>query len=261
MPDRQYVKLSVEERVAVVTIDHPPANALDAVTLAELDAVISEVGADANIKAVVITGAGQFAFSTGADINTINRIASPDEARALVLKGQTILNKIEALRKPVIAAINAWCLGGGNELAMACHMRVASDRARFGQPECNLGLVPGFGGTQRLPRLVGKAKALELLLTGDVFPAQEAYRIGLVNKLVPEGDVVKAARDLAKRIVAKSSASTSLTMEAVEQGMQTSLADGLLVEAGVFARVMATEDAKEGITAFLQKRQPKFQDK
>ena len=179
----------------------------------------------------------------------------------MVLKGQGILNKIENMTKPVIAAINAVCLGGGNELAMACHMRIASDRARFGQPEINLGIIPGFGGTQRLPRLVGKAKALELLLSGDMLPAQEAYRIGLVNRVVPEGEVVKAARDLAKRIVSKGQVAARLIIESVEGGLKTSLDKGLLLEAENFARVMGTADAKEGVSAFLQKRQPKFQDR
>jgi enoyl-CoA hydratase/carnithine racemase len=179
----------------------------------------------------------------------------------MVLTGQAILNKIENMGKPVIAAINAVCLGGGNELAMACHMRIASDRARFGQPEINLGIIPGFGGTQRLPRLVGKAKAIEMLLSADMIPAQEAYRIGLVNKVVPEGEVVKAARDLAKRILSKGQFAVRLILESVDKGLATSLDKGLLIEAENFARAMGSADAKEGLNAFLQKRQAKFQDK
>lgn len=261
MADRQFVKLAVDERIAVLTIDHPPANALDVATLTELNGAIDDVAADSNVKAVIITGAGQFAFCAGADINVISSIKGPEDARQMVLTGQGILNKIENMRKPVIAAINAVCLGGGMEMAMACHMRIATDRARFGQTEPNLGLIPGFGGTQRLPRIVGKGKALELLLTGDMIPAQEAYRIGLVNKIVPEGEVVKAARDLAKRIVAKSQVTTRLIMEAVDEGLKTSLEQGLLNEAEKFAQVMGSDDAREGLSAFLQKRQPKFQDK
>jgi len=261
MADRQFIKVAIDDHVAVLTIDHPPANALDVTTLTELSSAIDELQANADVKAVIITGAGQFAFSAGADVNVINTIKGPDDARKMVLTGQDILNRIENMRKPVIAAINAVCLGGGNELAMACHMRIASDRARFGQPEPNLGIMPGFGGTQRLPRLVGKAKALELLLTGDMIPAQEAYRIGLINKVVPEGEVLKAARDLAKRVLAKSQVSVRLIMTAVDEGLQTSLAKGLLIEADSFAAVMASDDAKEGLSAFLQKRQPKFQDK
>ena len=261
MADRQFIKVAVEERIAVLTIDHPPANALDVTTLTELDSAVDELAADSNVKAVIITGAGQFAFCAGADINMLNAAKGADDVRKMVLFGQNILNKIENMKKPVIAAVNAVCLGGGNELVMACHMRIASDRARFGQPEINLGIIPGFGGTQRLPRIVGKPKALELLLSGDMIPAQEAYRIGLVNKVVPEGEVVKAARDLAKRIVAKSQVAVRLVMESVDDGLKTSLEKGLLIEAENFARVMASEDAKEGVSAFLQKRQAKFQDK
>jgi enoyl-CoA hydratase/carnithine racemase len=261
MTDRQFIKIAVEDRIAVLTIDHPPANALDVTTLTELNSALDEVAADEGVKALIITGAGQFAFCAGADINVISSMKGPDDARKMVLTGQAILNKIENMRKPVIAAINAVCLGGGNELVMACHIRIASDRARFGQPEINLGIIPGFGGTQRLPRLVGKAKALEVLLTADMIPAQEALRIGLVNKVVPEGDVVKAARDLAKRILSKSQVAVRLIMDSVDEGLKTSLDKGLLIEAENFARVMASEDSKEGLSAFLQKRQAKFQDK
>jgi enoyl-CoA hydratase/carnithine racemase len=261
MTERQFIKLSVEERVALLTIDHPPANALDTTTLTELDSALDEVAANNDIKVLIITGAGQFAFCAGADISVINAIAGPDEARTLVLRGQAILNKIEKMPKPVIAAINAVCLGGGNELALACHIRIASDRARFGQPEINLGLIPGFGGTQRLPRLIGKPRALELLLSGDMIPAQEAHRIGLINKVVPEGDVVKVARDLARRIAAKGQVAVRLIMDAVNDGCAETLDKGLLLEAESFAQVMGTDDAREGLSAFLQKRQPKFQDK
>jgi enoyl-CoA hydratase/carnithine racemase len=261
MADRQFVKVSIEDHVAVLTIDHPPANALDVQTLTDLDGTLDDLGANPDVKAIVITGAGQFAFCAGADINVINNIKGADDARKMVLTGQSILNKIENGRKPVIAAINAVCLGGGNELAMACHMRIASDRARFGQPEINLGIIPGFGGTQRLPRIVGKAKAMEFLLTGDMIPAQEAYRIGLVNRVVPEGEVVKTARDLAKRIASKGQVAVQLIMDSVDQGLATSLDKGLLIEAASFAKCIGTEDAKEGVSAFLQKRQPRFQDK
>jgi enoyl-CoA hydratase/carnithine racemase len=261
MAERQFIKMTVEDHIAVLTIDHPPANALDVATLTELNDAVDQVAADDSIKAAIITGAGQFAFCAGADINVISTIKGPDDARQMVLTGQAILNKIENMRKPFIAAINAVCLGGGLELAMACHIRVASDRARLGNTEINLGIIPGFGGTQRLPRIIGKGKAMELLLTGDMIPAQEAYRVGLVNRVVPEGEVVKAARDLAKRIVAKSKVAIELIMESVDEGLKTSLEKGLLIEADNFARVMASEDAKEGVSAFLQKRQPRFQDK
>ena len=261
MAERQYVKVAVEDRVAVLTIDHPPANALNSPTMADLNSAIDEVAADPNVKAVIITGAGQFAFVAGADINEIAALKTPEEAKEVVLVGQGILNKIENLRKPVICAINAVCLGGGNELAMACHFRIAADNARFGQPEMNLGIIPGLGGTQRLPRLVGKAKALEFILTGDMITAQEAFRLGLVSKVVPAGEVVKAAKDLAKKILSKGQVAVRLAMESVDEGLKVSLKDGLLIEADKFAEVMKSEDAHEGVGAFLQKRQAKFQDK
>jgi enoyl-CoA hydratase/carnithine racemase len=261
MTELQYVKLAVEDRVAILTIDHPPANALNSPTMADLNSAIDKVAADPNVKAVIITGAGQFAFVAGADINEIAALKTPEQAKEVVLMGQGILNKIEALKKPVICAINAVCLGGGNELAMACHFRIAADNARFGQPEMNLGIIPGFGGTQRLPRIVGKSKALELIITGDMITAQEAYRLGLVNKVVPAGEVVKAAKDLAKKILSKGQVAVRLAMESVDEGLKVSLKDGLLIEADKFAEVMKSEDAHEGVNAFLQKRQAKFQDK
>jgi len=261
MAERQYVKLAVEDRVAILTIDHPPANALNSPTMADLNSAIDEVAADPNVKAVIITGAGQFAFVAGADINEIAALKTPEQAKDVVLVGQGILNKIENLRKPVICAINAVCLGGGNELAMACHFRIAADNARFGQPEMNLGIIPGFGGTQRLPRIVGKSKALEFILTGDMITAQEAFRLGLVNKVVPAGEVVKAAKDLAKKILSKGQVAVRLAMESVDEGLKVSLKDGLFIEADKFAEVMKSDDAHEGVSAFLQKRQAKFQDK
>jgi enoyl-CoA hydratase/carnithine racemase len=261
LTDRQFVKASLEERIAVLTIDHPPANALDRPTMSDFAAAIDEALTADDVKAIIITGAGQFAFVAGADIGEISRLSGPAEAREIVLAAHQLFNKIEAARKPIIAAINAVCLGGGMELAMACHMRVIADRAYMGQPEINLGIIPGFGGTQRLPRMIGKAKALEFLLTGDRITAQEAYRLGLVNKVVPEGEVVKAAKDIAKRILSKGQVAVALIMDSVYEGMKLPLEQGLLIEAENFAKVMATEDAREGVNAFLQKRQPHFQDR
>ena len=261
MAEYQNVKYGVADRIATITIDHPPANAFDTQTVADLDAAFDEAMGDPEVKAIIITGAGQFAFVAGADINEIDAIESPEQARSVLLKGQAVFNKIEASRKPVIAAINAICLGGGNELAMACHIRVASANARFGQPEINLGLIPGWGGTQRLPRYVGKGKALELLLTGDMVNAQEAYRIGLINQVVPAGQVLKAAQGLAKKIISHSSVPISAMLDSVESGLAGSLADGLLGEADRFAALLESEDMHEGVRAFLEKRHPQFKDK
>jgi len=266
MAERQYVKVGIEDRVAVLTIDHPPANAFNARVVEELESAFDEVYNNDEVKAIIITGAGQFAFVAGADINEIK--AEIEKARAgkevtgeLIRKGQALFNRIERSKKPVIAAINGYCLGGGNELAMACHMRVASDRARFGQPEINLGLIPGWGGTARLPRYVGRGKAVELILTGDMITAQEAYRLGLVNKVVPAGQVMKAAKDLARKIVSKSALTAAAALEAVEHGLQVSFDEALDFEATKFLKLCETEDAYEGVSAFLEKRQPVFKDK
>jgi len=261
MSERQFIKMSVEEGVAVITIDRPPVNALNTQSMGELAAAIDEAAGDADVKVVVITGAGSYAFVAGADVGEIAKISSADEATALAKKGQAVLDKIEALKKPVIAAINSVCLGGGNELAMACHIRIASDRARFGQPEINLGIIPGFGGTQRLARLCGPAKARELVLTGDMINAQEAQRIGLVNKVVPDGEVLKQAKGMAKKIASKGAVAVRLAQQAIGEGLKGSLAEGLAKEAELFGEVAKTEDMKEGVKAFLEKRQPKFQGK
>jgi enoyl-CoA hydratase/carnithine racemase len=257
---QQYVKWRLEDRVAIVTIDHAPVNALNTATMNELSAVIDEVAADDRVKAVIITGNGM-AFVAGADINEIAAIQNADEAVRLVKGGQAVFDKIESLTKPVIAAINGVALGGGLELAMACHVRVASDRAKMGQPEINLGIIPGFGGTQRLPRLVGWAKATELLLTADNITAQEAFRIGLVNKVVPESDVLKQSLGLAKKITGFGAQAISAIMEALAYGRSHDLADSLDREAQLFGRVAETQDKKEGVAAFKEKRRPNFSDR
>jgi enoyl-CoA hydratase/carnithine racemase len=175
--------------------------------------------------------------------------------------GQAVFLKIQRLTKPVIAAINGVCLGGGCELAMACHLRISGDRARFGQPEINLGIIPGWGGTQRLTRLIGRAKATEWILTGDMYTAQEALRLGLVNQVVPQDQVLKAARDLARKIASKSAVAVAQSLWAIEEGLEVSLEQGLAKEAQAFGRVAASEDSREGVKAFLEKRQPQFKDR
>lgn len=256
----QFVKLRVEDRVAVITIDHPPVNALNSTTMTEFDAAIDQVASDANVKVVVVTGNGM-AFVAGADINEIAGITNPDQAKELVTKGQRVFDKLEQLKKPVIAAINGVALGGGLELALACHIRIASDRARLGLPEINLGIIPGFGGTQRLPRVVGWSKATEMILTGDHITAQEAFRVGLVNKVVPEGDVVKQAMNMAKKMAGFGAKAIEGALDSLEYGRSHTLAESLEKEADCFARVSQTEDMKEGTSAFKEKRRPNFQDK
>ena len=261
MSERQLVKLSIEERVALVTIDHPPVNALNQATLTELAEVVAEVSANAEVKAVVVTGAGQIAFVAGADISEFSMLTDAAQAEGISRQVQDLYSQIEAAPKPFIAAINGVALGGGLELAMACHLRIVGDRVKLGQPEINLGIIPGWGGTQRLARLVGKAKALELILTGDSITAQEAYRLNLVNKVVPGGEVLKTARDLARKIAQKGGLAARAALAAVEGGYDLPLADGLALEAQQFGQIALSEDAREGAAAFLQKRQPVFKDK
>lgn len=256
----QFVKLRVEERVAVITIDNPPVNALNTQTMTELHAAFMQANEDDAVKAIVLTGNGM-AFVAGADINEIAQISSADLAVELVTKGQGLLSFIEGLRKPVIAAINGVALGGGLELAMACHVRYISDRAKLALPEITLGIIPGFGGTQRLSRIVGPAKATEMMLTGEMITAQEAFRVGLVNKVVPEGDVVKQALGLAKKISGFGKHAIAGILEAVDQGRNSTLEEGLKAEAQIFGCVSQTADMKEGTSAFKEKRRPNFQDK
>lgn len=256
----QFINYTLEDRVATVTISNPPANVLTTPLVKELDKVFDELSGNNDSKVIILTGSGTL-FVAGADIKEIGSIASSKQGEDLALMGQAVFNKIEQMKKPVIAAITGFCLGGGMELAMACHMRIAGDRARMGQPEINLGIIPGFGGTQRLSRLVGKAKAMEIILTGDMINAQEAKALGLVNKVVPEGEVLKQAVGLAKKIASKGMKAIAAAMNAVQEGTTQPLSQGLALEAALFGQICETSDMKEGVSAFLEKRQPKFQDK
>jgi len=261
MAERQYVKVSIEDRAALLTLDYPPMNFLNTATLTELNDALDELLASDEVKAIVITGGGQNAFSTGADINELASIKSPEEAREMMGRGQALTKKIEGAKKPIIAAINGYCLGGGLELAMACHIRICNNRAQLGQTEINFAVIPGFGGTQRLPRIVGKGKALELILTGARISGAEAANIGLVNKAVPAGEVVRTAMGLAKKIASFGQLAIAAALEAVNEGMETTLEEGLEIEVEKMASLTGTEDAKEGLTAFLEKRQPRFVDR
>jgi enoyl-CoA hydratase/carnithine racemase len=266
MGEWQYIRAEVEDKIAVLTIDHPPVNSFNKQVVTELDEAVDQLLADDEVKAVVITGGGTNAFVAGADIPEIKGLLDqPEEgyaaAREFIERGQQTFLKIEKAPKPFIAAINGFCLGGGLELAMACHMRVCSDRARLGQPEINLGIIPGWGGTQRLSRLAGKGKAIELILTGDMITAQEAYRVGLVNKVVPAGAVLKEGRGLARKIVSKSKFPIAAALRAISKGLQVTIEEGLKIEADQFVSLADTEDIREGVSAFLEKRQPQFKDK
>ncbi len=261
MTEGQYVKLAKEDSVAIITIDNPPVNMISQPVVTDLQNALEDAWADDEVKAIVITGGGQMVFVAGADINAILDLKTPAEAREIVMQVHELYRAIEDSPKPTIAAINGHCLGAGNELAMACHMRITNNRAMFGQPEIGLGIIPGFGGTQRLPRLVGKGKALELILTGDRITGAEAASIGLVNKAVPGTEVMKTAVGLAKKIASYGRPSIAAAVEAVNEGMAVNLAEGLEIEADKFSSLVETEDMREGLTAFLEKRQPKFQNK
>jgi enoyl-CoA hydratase len=261
MAERQYVKVAREDRVAILTIDNPPVNMISRPVMDDLEAALKELFDDDEVKVIIVTGGGQMVFVAGADINAILELKTPDDAKQIVTQVHDVFQQIEGSSKPIIAAINGHCLGGGLELAMACHMRIANNRAMFGHTEITLGVIPGFGGTQRLPRIVGKGKALELILTGDRITGAEAASIGLVNKAVPGTEVMKTAMGLAKKISSFGRPAISAAMEAVNEGMQVSLPKGLEIEADKFSSLVETEDMREGLTAFLEKRQPKFQDK
>ena len=244
--------------VAVLTINRPDKrNALNAGTVDELRRAVLDFKRDDTVRAVIVTGAGDKAFVAGADINEL-AVQTPAGGREHARTGQHVFDLVEHLGKPVIAAINGVALGGGCELAMACTLRLAADTARLGQPEINLGIMPGYGGTQRLARLVGKGRALELMLTGDAISADEAWRIGLVNRVVPAADLMPAAKTLAHALAAKAPVAMRYIVDAVNQGLNMGLADAQIYEATLFGLVSATEDMREGTRAFLEKRKAEF---
>jgi enoyl-CoA hydratase len=244
--------------VATVTINRPKVlNALNAQTFDELRRALLAFRQDPGVRAVILTGAGDKSFIAGADINELS-VQSPTGGRDHALRGQHVLDLIENLGKPVIAAINGYALGGGCEVAMACTIRIAADTARLGQPEINLGLIPGYAGTQRLPRLVGRGRALELLLTGDHISAGEAHRIGLVNRVVAPGELMAEARRIAQALAAKAPIAMRYIIDAVNKGLQMPLAEAQVFEATLFGLVSTTEDMREGTRAFLEKRTAAF---
>src|SRR4051812_2526426 len=229
-------------------------------TMIELRDAFTHLRDDVETRVVLLTGAGEKAFVAGADIGELNK-NNPVEAKAYTHKGQAVLDLIENLGKPVIACINGFALGGGCEIAMACTMRLASENAKLGQPEVKLGIIPGYGGTQRLPRLVGKGIAMQLVLSGEMINAQEAHRIGLVNEVVAAAELIPRAEAIAAKIIANGPLAVQYTMEAVNKGMEMPLAEGLYLEAVLFGAACATEDKKEGTTAFLEKRAAQFKGK
>jgi enoyl-CoA hydratase/carnithine racemase len=248
-----------KDSIAYVTLNRPKVlNALNKKTWADLQTAFEAARYDAAVRGVILTGAGDKAFIAGADISELANVSAV-EAEESSTFGQEVLNLVENLGKPVIAAINGFALGGGCETAMACTIRVASEHAKFGQPEVKLGLIPGGGGTQRMPRLVGKGRALQIILSGEIISAQEAYRIGLVNEVVPAADVITRSEAILKQIFSNAPIAVKYSLEAVNKGLETSVAEGLSLEASLFGLCAGTEDKREGTQAFLQKRAPQFQ--
>ena len=260
MPTLQLENVLYEKRdgIAYVTINRPKAlNALNTPTWKDLRTAFEDARDDTAVRGVILTGAGDKAFIAGADITELATLAAFDAQQASRL-GQGVLDLIESLGKPVIAAVNGFALGGGCETAIACTLRIAVERASFGQPEVKLGLLPGGGGTQRLPRLVGKGRALQLILSGDMIDAQEAWRIGLVNEIVPAADLIARSEAILKQIASNAPIAVKLALEATHRGLETSQDEGMLLEASYFGLCAATEDKKEGTKAFLERRAPQF---
>ena len=250
--------LEREDSFAVVTLNRPPANAISEALMKELNAVLSEIESDGAVQCLIITGAGDRIFCAGADLGSA--FSGPD-VTSFIRFGNSVLRRIERFPKPVIAAINGHALGGGCEISMACHIRILKQSARMGQTESNLGIIPGYGGTQRFPRLVGRGRALEHLILGTQISAEECYRIGLVNRLAKDGETLADAKALARELVKRPPIATRLIIEAVDDGIQAPIDQALEIELRAFEKVLRTEDAGEGIQAFFQKRPAQFKGK
>jgi len=255
--------LEKKDRYAIVTLNRPPANAINSKLMEELDDAITALGDDNDVRCIVLTGSGERFFSAGADIKEMGQGGGVigDTSGDMLRAHQALTVRMERCPKPIIAAINGMALGGGCELAMSCHFRIAAESASFGQPEVNLGIIPGYGGTQRLPRLVGRAKGLEMLLLGTRVSAQEAFQIGLVNRVVPDADLMAETEKFAAKLARQAPIAVKMIIDAVSRGMDTSIEQGLEIEAEGFVKAFTSQDALEGIMAFVEKREPKFQGK
>lgn len=257
----QTLILEINNYTAVITINRPDKlNALNSQVIDELENCLTALKNNDDVNVVIITGSGEKAFVAGADIAQLNKL-NMIEGKEFAEKGQAVFNLIENLNKPVIAAVNGFALGGGCELALACHIRLASENAKFGQPEVNLGTIPGFGGTQRLTRLINSSRSMELILTGDMVDANEAHRIGLVNKVYPIAELMTKAKEMAAKISSKGQYAIRLALKAVNICDEVSESEGLNFEASLFALSCGTEDFKEGTSAFLEKRKAVFKNK
>jgi enoyl-CoA hydratase len=258
MADYANLQVEVQDRIAVLSVNRPDKlNALNEQTIRELSEAFGELAARDDVGGVILTGVGEKAFVAGADIAELARMGPVDGIEVSRL-GQQVFRRIELSKKPVIAAVNGFALGGGCELALACHLRIASDNAQFGLPEVKLGIIPGYGGTLRLPRIVGKGRALELMLTAQFIKADEAYRIGLANKVVPQAELMDTARKTMSTILANGPIAVGLAIECATRGMEMSVDDGLALESNLFGLLAATNDMREGMSAFLEKRKADF---
>lgn len=248
-----------EDDIAIVTVNRPKVlNALNDATVREITDAFEELGADSSVKAVIITGAGERGFVAGADINELATMKTSEDAINKVSLGHKMVRTIESIKQPVIAAINGFALGGGTELALAADIRIAAETAKMGLPEITLGIIPGYGGTQRAPRLIGKSRAKMLIMTGDMIGADEAYRIGLVDKVVPAAEVMATARELAKKLASRAPVALAMAKRAINDGMEADLERGLSIEIAYGTIAQMTEDRVEGTTAFLEKRKPEW---
>ena len=251
--------LTISHHVARITLHHPPANVLNRTVLNELEQVLNEVEKDDDVRVVIVTGSGRF-FCAGADINELAHLNTVGGGSEFAVRGQSLFNRVERSEKPVLAAINGTCVGGGLELALACHIRLAATGATLGLPEIKLGLIPGFGATQRLPRVVGASKAAEMILTGESLSAEEALRIGLVSRVVAPHELVAQAEAIAALITARGKTAVEAALHAIRGGLDIPLSEGLAREAELFGRLCITPDKQEAVQAFLEKRQPKVAD-
>lgn len=258
LPTLKNIELAREGAVLIATIARPEAlNALNNDSVDSISALADFVASDAATKVLVITGKGEKSFVAGADIKGFEGV-SPKGAEEIATRGQTVLTKLTRLEKPVIAAVNGFALGGGLELALACDLIIASEKAKFGLPECKLGLIPGYGGTVRLPRLIGTAKAMEMALTGGMLSAEEALKVGLVVKVVPHGEALKASLELASQMTARAPLALGFIKRSIHEGQALSVTEAQALEAKYFGAVFATEDKTEGVRAFIESREPKF---
>lgn len=254
----QTIILTREESYTIITINRPPANSINVGLMTDIVRALDELEKDDGVRAIILTGSGEKIFSAGADLG---EGFGGEDAAGFIQRGNAVLRRMERYPKPIIAAINGHALGGGCEIAMACHLRIMKETARIGQTESNLGIIPGFAGTQRLPRLIGRTKALEYLILGTQIPASEALQLGLVNRLSKEGETLNDARALARQIAKRPPVATRLIIEAVDAGLEAGVDRGIEAEREAFVQVLKTEDAMEGIQAFFQKREPQFKGK